>query len=547
MSKSVSFHRLPGGNPIFIDYVEHFDQVSQFFHVDYRRSPHHWGSLLNNLREKRPYREELIGGLLDDARRWDSGRQTVKHIEALRDPDTVAVLTGQQVGLLGGPLYSFYKATAAVLWAQAIQKATGRSTVPVFWMETSDHDFYEVNSARLLDMEGEEVLLSLTNPPEQKRRIVGTIVLNGEVDKLVQRLWSLLPANTYRGPYLEMLASCYNAGTTFGDAFARLYSFLFREDGLILFDAENARCKKAAIPLLDRVFSESKALNQLLFDMTQRVDHHGYPPQIQPQEDKLQLFAKVDNTRVPIGADGVILHEDRPAEHLGIEALRKRALEHPEQFLPKVSLRPIMQDYLFPTAAYIAGPAEIAYMAQLKPLYEHLAVTMPVIIPRLSLTLIEGKIRKILDKYNFTPEQLRLGAQNLINQLLQADPGNDLVALFARSREKWQEVKDELTVGLMAIDPTMEHPVEKTMQHWLQSLETLEEKAREALRRKHETLVSQVKKATVNLAPGGHLQERRYSLPYYFGRYGRSLAQRIRSQAQIDLYRHQLIYLDEGE
>jgi bacillithiol biosynthesis cysteine-adding enzyme BshC len=545
--KSISFHRLPGGNPLFLDYVEHYDRVSRFFARDYRLPPRQWESILPPSRERSPFHEDLIQGLAADAQRWGSGKVSLKNIEALRDPETLAVVTGQQVGLFGGPLYTYYKASSAILWAQAIQNATRRKTVPIFWMETSDHDFFEINHTRLLDLEGEEVLLSLSNLPQQKRRVVGTIPLNGEVEKLVQRLWTLLPASAHRGPYLEMLASCYHPGTTFGDAFARLFSFLFRDDGLILFDAENPRCKKAAAPLLDRLLAESLRLNEILETSTLAVHRGGYPPQIQPQPDRLQIFAKVDNARVPISPDGTLLFEDRPPEALGLEGLRRRAQQHPEDFLPKVSLRPVIQDYLFPTVVYLAGPAEVAYMAQLKPLYEFLGVPMPVVMPRLSITLVEGRIRKILDKYNFTPEQLRLGSQNLINQLLEADPGSDLIGLFARGREKWQQVKDELTVGLMAIDPTLEHPVDKTMQHWLQGLDILEEKARAAVRRKNETLVSQVKKATLNLAPGSNLQERRFGLPHFMARHGRNLAQKIRAQAQIALYRHQLIYLDEEE
>jgi bacillithiol biosynthesis cysteine-adding enzyme BshC len=545
--KSISFHRLPGGNPLFIDYVENFDRLKSFFAHDYRLPPQQWDSLLRPSRRLSPNHDDLIAGLLADARRWESGRMAQKHIEALRDSNTLAVVTGQQVGLFGGPLYTYYKATSAILWAHAIQKATGRTTVPVFWMETSDHDFYEINHTRLLDLEGEEILLSLTNPPEQKRRVVGTLSLNGEVEKLVQRLWTLLPPSTYRGPILEMLAGCYQQGATFGDAFARLFSFLFREDGLIIFDAENARCKRAAAPLLQRCIAESPNLNEQLDEITEAVHLSGYPPQIQPQMDRLQLFAKVDNVRIPISAEGALLFEDRPAEAVGLKGLQERAAQNPEDFLPKVSLRPIMQDYLFPTVASIAGPAEVAYLAQLKPLYELLGVSMPVVIPRLSVTLIEAKMRRILEKYNFKPEELRLGSQAIINQLLEADPGSDLVGLFARGRGKWQEVKDELTVGLMAIDPTLEHPVEKTMEHWLQGLEVLEEKARAAVRRKNETLVSQVKRAVLNLAPGGNLQERRFGMPYFLARYGRALSQKIRTQAQIDLYRHQLIYLDDAK
>ncbi len=547
MPKSISFARLPGGNSLFLDYLEHFDKVRNFYALDYRQPVTQWEQILSSPSGRTLDRTDLVEGLLADARLWNSSKQALRNIEALRDPATLAVITGQQVGLFGGPLYTYFKATSAVLWAQAIHKATGRPTVPVFWMETSDHDFFEINHVRLLDTEGEEVLLSLTNPPEEKRRIVGTIVLNGEVERLIQRLWTLLPANTYRSPFLELLSSAYHPGVTLAGGFARFFGHLFADDGLIMVDAENPRIKKAAAPMYDRILYSGGQLNHLLQRSTQAVHRAGYPPQIQPQDDRLQLFYREGEVRVPINASGTLLHDDKPHEHVGIENLRHQIQSTPERFLPKVSLRPIVQDYLFPTLAYIAGPAEITYMAQLKPLYEHLGVPMPVIVPRVSITLIEAKIQRVLDKYSFTPEQLRQGAAHLINQLLESDPASDLISVFAGAREKWQEVKDTLTVGLMAIDPTLEHPVDKTMEHWKQGLSLLEQKAQAALRRKNDTLVSLINKAVTNLTPGGQLQERRFCLPYYQARYGRNLSQRIRSQAQIDLYRHQLIYLGEGD
>jgi bacillithiol biosynthesis cysteine-adding enzyme BshC len=545
--KSISFARLPGGNLLFLDYIEHFDKLRNFFSLDYRQPPTHWLEHLSNAAGHAPDRTDLVEGLLEDAHRWNASRQTRKNIEALRDPATIAVLTGQQAGLFGGPLYTYYKAISTTLWARAIQKATGRYTVPIFWMETADHDFFEVNHVRLLDTEGEEILLSLTNPPQEKRRIVGTIVLNGEIERIIQRLWTLLPSSTYRSPFMELLSTCYHSGATLGGGFARFFGHLFAEDGLVLVDAENPRFKQTSAPLLDKILYSSAQLNNLLQRSTQAVHRAGYPPQIAPQEDRLQLFYRDGDVRVPISSSGTLLFDDKPPESPGIAELRRLAASRPELFLPKVSLRPILQDYLFPTLAFVAGPAEIAYMAQLKPLYEHLGVPMPVIVPRLSVTLIEPKIERVLEKYNFTPEQLRQGATALINQLLESDPANDLVSLFAEARQKWQEVKDSLTLGLMGVDPTLEHPVEKTLDHWRQGLEILEQKAQASLRRKNETLVSQINKALSNLTPGGQLQERRFCLPYYKARYGRTLSQRIRAQVQIDLFRHQLVYLGEGE
>lgn len=544
MAKSVSYRRLPGGNPLFVDYIENFDRVRSFFQQDYRQPVGQWSHLNEIPHESR---DDLVEGLTQDADKWGCRKQARKNIELLRNPDALVVITGQQVGLFGGPLYTYYKALSAVFWAQKVQKETGRATVPVFWMETSDHDFYEINHIRILDTKGDEVTLSLSHAPKEKRQVVGGLKFNGEIEKLIQRLWSLLPANTYRGPQMEMLSSLYRPGETFGDAFARLYSHHFGDEGLVIFDSENARCKKAVAPLLNHILAYSKKLNELLEESTRAVHRAGYPPQIQPQKNRLQLFIKIGEVKVPVRLDGALLVNGGPPQELGMEELRRHAQQHPENFLPKVSLRPILQDYLFPTAAYIGGPAEIAYFAQLKPLYEHLGVVMPAVIPRLSLTLIESKINKILEKYKITPEEFRQGSQKVINQYLESDSSDDLVGLFAKARRKWEEMDQELTLGLIAIDPTLQHPAEKTMERWLQGLEVLEEKARTALARKNETLVSQINKCCAHLAPGGNLQERRYNLHYYLARYGRALSHHIKSQAQIDLFRHQLIYLDEGD
>lgn len=544
MPKSISFHRLPGLNSLFVDYVENFERVSSFYEQDYRQPVEQWKGIreTTNLHKK-----DLVEGLLEDAQRWESGRQTIKNIEALAKPETLAVVTGQQVGLFGGPLFTFYKATSAVLWARRIEKETGRPTVPVFWMETTDHDFYEINYIRMLNLAGEEVTLSLSNAPKEKRRVVGGITFNGEIKQLIHRLWNLMPANTYRGPLLEMLSDIYKPGETVGNAFARLFTYLFGDDGLVLFDADNARAKGAVRPLLDRIIESGDGLNDLLEESTKAVEDKGYQAQISPQEDRLQLFVKEGEVRIPVSNDGTLLYEDRPHEQIGLEGLRRRAAENPEIFLPKVSLRPIMQDYLFPTAAYLAGPSEIAYFAQLKPLYQHLGVRMPAIIPRLSLTLLEAKIKKILDKYGFTPEQLSKGPQELIRERLESDSSNDIVGLFAGIRKKWGEIHEELGFGLMHIDPTLQHPMEKTLARFQQGLNVLEDKARMALSHKNETLVSQVEKCCRHLAPHSQLQERRYSMQYYLVRYGRSLGQRIRSQAKIDLFRHQLIDLENGD
>ncbi len=540
MSEGIAFENLPGLHQIFLDYTGNFERVSQFFHIDYRKPVDKW----SHLREiENPLKEDLIEGLLADAKKWNCHKNSRGNIEALRDPDTLAVVTGQQVGLFGGPLLTFYKALSAVLWAKRIEEVTKRRTVPIFWMETSDHDFFEINSIRILDRKGEESTLSLSQAPPEKRTVVGSITLGEEINQLLRRLYHLLPANTYRGSFIETLSSFYRQGEKLGDAFAKLYSLQFGRDGLILFDAENALCKQAVSPLLDRILESGDKLNETLEATTRKVTESGYQPQIQPQNDRLQLFLKEDEVRIPLDSRGTILYEEKQKKKLGIERLRSIAREEPGNLLPKVSLRPIMQDYLFPTAAYLAGPSEIAYFAQLKPLYDCLDVKMPAIVPRLSMTLLDNRTGKLLEKYKLTLKELHRGPSELINQRLESDPSSDIVGLFAEARKKWEELNAQLSHGMIQIDPTLEHTVEKTMIRWQQGLNVLEEKARASLSEKNKTLVSQIQKCCQQLAPSGVFQERRYSLPYYLARYGRSFCESIRSQARIDLFEHQMITL----
>jgi len=542
MDHSWEFSRLPGLNPIFLKYIEDYDAVSQFFSVDYRNligNPSYFKNIQNEVKP------ELVEGLLEDAAKWHCRRRTIDNIEALREPDTIAVLTGQQVGLFGGPLLTFYKAISAVLWAHEIETATGRKTVPIFWMETTDHDFFEVNHIRLLNLESEEENLSIQNAPAEKRRIVGSITFNGEIEQVLRRLYHILPNNSFRGAFIELLDTCYRPDSTFGDAFARFFTNLFGEDGLILYDANNHRGKQAAKLLVDKMLDATDDINQLLFDITNHVTSEGFPAQIQIQSDRMQLFYAENDIRYPITVKGAIQYDKSSQADLGIEELRKIASQYPERFLPKVSLRPIFQDYLFPTAAYLAGPSEIAYFSQLKPLYERLQVPMPAIIPRLSLTIIEAKIKKILERQHLSPEQLRRGPQALITDYLETDPGNDLVGLFAEARKMWEDLHDHLIYGLIQIDPTLENTAEKNLSRWQQGMHVLEEKARHSLEVRNTTIVSQIKKACLHLLPNSIFQERRYGTIYYLARYGRPLAQKIRSLTSITNFRHQLIDMEE--
>ena len=299
--------------------------------------------------------------------------------DALQDPSAAVVVTGQQAGLFGGPLFVLYKALAARKVAAALQERRRAPVVPVFWVASDDHDFAEVRTCTVLDESGRLRALRYEPRREPAAQPASRIVLDETVTDLVGELKRYLPESPHRDASLDLLARCYVPGATLAGAFAHLISLLFPD--LVVLDPSDPGIKALAAPVMMRELREESPTSRLARDVGPRLLAAGYHQQVPVRPGFLNLFVVMEGERRALG----IQNGDIEVRGLGRRIPRDEAArlltEDPAAWSPGALLRPLVQDHLLPTAAYVGGPAEIAYHAQIGPSYAHFHIPRPVLMP----------------------------------------------------------------------------------------------------------------------------------------------------------------------
>ncbi len=531
-SDCLPFNSIPETSTIFRDYLYAFPKVSRF----YPYPPLGSGEILAQAPPPQPseHRAKVAEILAEQNRRWGASRRTLDNVERLR-MGASTVVTGQQVGLFGGPAYTFYKAITAVKLAQ-LASELGRECVPIFWMPTEDHDLEEIDHVYIPARDGR--LQSLTaDGRERTHAPVATIALGPEVEDLLRTL----EESFGEADICRILRSCYQPGTTFGDAFAKLLSAIFGDSGLILVDPSDPRLHQLSSPIYSRVIADSAELNRAVLERNQELEAAGYHAQVKVTQSTSFLFTIQDGSRVAIHRHGenfeIAGSTSTPAE------LEEQIARTPEKFSANALLRSVVQDYLFPTIAYVGGPAEIAYFAQSEVLYRILLGRVTPILPRFSCTLVEPRIAQWLAKYKlqFTDVlqnehglQLLLAKTALPESIDQAfeDFGNRLTTIFEPLRQSLQK-----------LDSTIAEAAETASKKMHYQLERLKSRAVNAELRRNTEIARHAHALWSSLFPENSLQERSIGGVYFLAKYGMGLLNELSEQARPDCPDHQIVYL----
>ncbi|MBN2308569.1 MAG: bacillithiol biosynthesis cysteine-adding enzyme BshC, partial [Candidatus Hydrogenedentes bacterium] len=326
-------------------------------------------SLFESPPEARPWDAALVSALRAEQERLGS--------DAAFAGDEAVVVTGQQPGLFTGPLYTVYKAVTAVRLARAVQSRTGAPCVPVFWIGGEDHDFEEVRTAHFLTKSGKPLSLTCTPSTPVEGLPIYRVPVEPSLHDTVERAAAECPGSEFRGEIASFLHDSLDAAESLADWTARLIARLFKGTGLIVFSPQLPAAREAAAPVLAREIAEPLAATRLLTEAGTRLEALGFPVQVAKAAHECCFFVEADGRRRKVVFDDgrYLLPEDgaayTPAELLEL-------LENaPARFSPNVALRCVVQQRLFPTAAYVAGPGELAYWAQLRPLFEHFAPALP--------------------------------------------------------------------------------------------------------------------------------------------------------------------------
>ncbi|MDB4980859.1 MAG: hypothetical protein JWM82_1611, partial [Myxococcales bacterium] len=347
----------------------------------------------------------LLAVLAEQQTRLAPSAARTDALGSLARGQTAVVVTGQQVGLFLGPLYSFYKAASAIAAARALEAASGVRTVPVFWLQTEDHDFAEIAACHVAGADDVPVTLSLSDDSTLARVSVAHRRLGPEVAGLVASLAAALGPGAAAEEIVALLRAHYVPGRALGEAFAGVLAAIFADEGLLVFDPRDARVSALAAPVYRRALDDAAAIEAGLAARSAALAAAGLDEQIPLRDGCSLLFfherdAAGPRFRVRTGARWSLSGSDADLSEADVRAALTR---EPLRFSTSALLRPIVQDTLLPTAAYVGGPAELSYFAQLGPLYDHFGLPQPLVIPRARFAFVDAPTRRRLHQLGLTP------------------------------------------------------------------------------------------------------------------------------------------------
>ena len=428
-----------------------------------------------------------------------------------------AVVTGQQAGLLGGPLFTLWKTLTAIRAARALTARHGRPFVPVFWAETDDHDVDEVNRAWTLGAAG-PVAFSLPVPETHRGAPVGTIPLDAGARRVVDEFFAAAPPTEFTAGLAADLARDLEASPDWRTWFARHLDRLFGRHGLVVADPLDPGLAACSRLLWAQVLEEPLALTAICQERGRHVASLGFKPILQKLEKRTPFFLIESGKRLPVTYERGLFRT--AAEDHTLLALLRRLDARPGDFSAAVHLRPQLQDFLLPTAAYIAGPTEMAYFLQVLPGYRALGIPAPAIVLRASLTLIEPSVAKTLERLGVDPAELREGTDRVLTGVVRREQRLAAPALWEKTREAALKPVAKLAEALAAEHPDLAQRAEQARGKIDFLLKELETRSLAELRRKTEGGREQLERARMRLFPGGGLQERTLSAYYFLGKYG---------------------------
>jgi bacillithiol biosynthesis cysteine-adding enzyme BshC len=540
----LDIRHVPGTSPLVQDYVHAFSRLAPF----YAWNPHTPTAYQEQVEQcaRRAYRRRELGDiLLAQNEAWGAPPIVRLRIQELSQSPAVAVVTGQQTGLFGGPLFTLYKAQTAIQLAARLRESLGCPVIPVFWMTSEDHDLAEADHITLLDRSGTLVNLRHTAWGSQAGYMPANLRLGPAIGETIQRVWDLLPATDFTPALREALTHAFAPERTLAESFARWMTHLVGGTGLVLVDGADPRLKRLAAAIIQRELEEAPRSSQEILAVSQSLRALGYPAQIEARPEGVNCFLLREGRRGLVrDAKGFRLRDS--GEVIPGSELRRLAQEAPDRFSPNVALRPVVQDFLLPTIAYVAGPGELAYFAQLRPVYQAFDVPMPLIVPRASLTLLEPRMFQLMQRFRLMLPDLVLEPEQLASRILRAQLSPDFESTLAKARQGVDEIFRGVGEAMTHVDPTLKATVGQTAGHIKGHLDQLERKAVQALKRRESETRQQVQRVREALMPGGKPQERVFPALPFLARHGPAFLQMIQGAIDGPGWDHRLVELRTG-
>lgn len=520
----------PGGRPVVADYLAGNPDAVRFYgrhfaEVDAYRSK----AVEVDGRFDRESRQRAADALMvpDGA---DPAR-----LQRFVEEGGYMVTTGQQPGLYGGPLYSVYKALTAVRLAERLEEELAKPVLPVFWVASDDHDWEEANHTWLIGVDNELHRLEVPAPDGPTAPPLHRISLGAEAADVLASLEGHLPETDFSGPYMAAVEEGFAPGSTLPAGFHRLMQGVLGRFGIYFIDAAAEGLKKGTRDLLLDELSRSQELEEVLHGTGAALEAAGYGLQATIMEGGINLFLEGPAGRERLYRDDEGFRLRTSGEVRTLDEVRTAVEADPAVLSPNVMLRPVAESAFLPTLSYVAGPGEIAYFAELADYFQAHGIEMPVIHPRWSVMVIEGKIRKVLDKFGLEPEELNRPFHEVAGDFAKEEVPQEVQEAVGKLRGAIGGGTAELQKAVTDVDPTLKGPVQTLRNQTFAALADVEKKVTQAVKRESEIALAQIEKAQLHLYPDGKPAERVQNALYYLTRYGDTFLDQLYERFAVKL------------
>ena len=524
--------------PLVGEYAFNFQKLSQLYAGDPAK-PDSWRQAIARVHSQP--RDPAIAGVIATQQAGRGAPPRAQEAAArLADPRAVVIATGQQAGVFGGPLFTLLKAATAIQLATKITREHNVPAVPVFWVDAEDHDWQEIRSCTILDAEFQPKTITLPNVEGAGELPIAQLTLDDRINAAINDLLATLPTTDFTTELGDTIRRAYRPRAKMAEAFSTWIESILGPHGLVVFEAADPAAKSLAAPVFVRELESPGRTAALAASGGERLRALGHQPQVAPQEGSVSLF-HLDGARQPIRREGdQFFVGDTPVT---LKSLLDEARTNPGRFSPNVLLRPLVQDTLFPTICYVSGPSELAYLGQLREVYEHFDIPMPLIYPRASATLIDGSASRFLNKHQMPLDALRSQDESALNQLLQSQLPPEIEESLKNAEDTLRGALQRVIDAMRALDPTLAGAAKTTMGKMEHDLKSLQGKVIQAAKRRDETLRRQFVRAQAQIFPLGHPQERTLTLVYFINRYGPGLVDTLLRTLPMELGRHWVVTL----
>jgi bacillithiol synthase len=545
--QDISYRHIPRQSKLFLDYLDQTPGALRFYHhlpkieslVDLA------GSLLSGW----PFPRKEIASILrrqNESYRGDS--ETLRQIDELEKPDSVAILTGQQVGLFTGPIYTIYKALTAIHISEELRKREIRA-VPIFWMDTEDHDLQEVSHCTVLtplsSIQTIDYRTALFKEASMPMLSVGSLPFPETIEPVVRDYLGHLPDSIQKREVQSLLESTYLPGSTFALSFARLMMQLFRGFGLVFFDPQDIEAKRLTSKVIQKTLHNATTSYSALKQRDQELSVAGFHSQVSVGENSTVLFFHAEGERRALERHPSGFGLKNSGRAFSLRELLDYSDRNPELFSPNVLLRPLIQDHLFPTVAYVGGPAELAYFAQVEVLYTLFERPMPIVWPRNGFTLLDPEIAGEMDRLGIEVQDCFQGTQHVLEKMIRDSRFSVTMAHIEELNEHLDRTLTEIRPEMQATESPLAQALDTAQRKILHNMHHLKAQIIRLGGKQDSSVLNAVNLLSNHCYPNQNLQERELNILHFLARHGYSLLDTIHNAIEIGNFAHRVLRLKE--